>query len=456
MSAETLETFTNVPVLAFGLSRAGARCVLRTLYGFGVHLRIVESPEEVVIQLAEAPESLVLVGWGNVPAALPLFQGARLDPRRTLLVAVSEVPRSFQDKESFLSNPLIADIWEDPCLNKQAERKCRLYLELLQRRLLQAREAHLLMEMAYQKERLLAVLQDGVMMVTAEGYISDLNEFVIESLGYGRENLIGAHVAQILCPPQSEDPLIDWCAHPLHSVFATQQDASMEDTVLWRSDGRELPVNCELAVMYPGQSPEFLLVFQDLSIRKVEEAELNQLTRYDPVTGLASISLLRHFLLKTMARTLRNDRKLALLYVDLDDFRCINESFGRGGGDSLLRSVGRRLKNCIRTGDMVSRYQNDAFMIVLDEVSGRDDVEKLATQMLKNLNTPCDLSGVPVVSHASIGVAFYPDGARGIDDLIDHAKEAMEWVKLHGKNGHSVYGGEEPDGVPGGRQLLAH
>ena len=73
MSAETLETFTNVPVLAFGLSRAGARCVLRTLSDFGVHLRIVESPEEVVIQLAEAPESLVLVGWGNVPAALPVF-----------------------------------------------------------------------------------------------------------------------------------------------------------------------------------------------------------------------------------------------------------------------------------------------------------------------------------------------------------------------------------------------
>lgn len=308
------------------------------------------------------------------------------------------------------------------------------------------------MEMAYQKDRLLAVLRDGVMMVTAEGYISDLNEFAIESLGYGRESLIGAHIAEILCPPQSVDPLIDWCAHPLHGVFAMQQDASMEDTVLWRSDGRELPVTCDVAVMYPGQSPQFLLVFQDLSIRKAEEAELNHLTRYDPVTGLASISLLRHFLLKAMARTLRTDRKLAVLYVDLDDFHCINESFGRGGGDSLLRSVGRRLKNCIRTGDMVSRYQNDAFMIVLDEVSGRADVEKLASQILKNINTPCDLSGVPVVSHACIGVAFYPDGAMGIDDLIGHAKEAMEWVKFHGKNGHHVYGGE----TPGGRQLLAH
>ena len=142
--------------------------------------------------------------------------------------------------------------------------------------------------------------------------------------------------------------------------------------------------------------------------------------------------------------------------MDLDDFHCINETFGRSGGDSLLRSVGRRLKSCIRTGDMVSRYQNDAFMIVLDEVRGAADVEKLARQMLKHLNTPHDLSGVPVVSHASIGVAFYPDGAKGIDDLIDHAKEAMEQVKSRGKNGYHVYGNEELGLKLGKHKSLAH
>ena len=113
------------------------------------------------------------------------------------------------------------------------------------------------------------------------------------------------------------------------------------------------------------------------------------------------------------------------------------------GGDSLLRSVGRRIKNCIRTGDLVSRYQNDAFIVVLDEVRHTSDVQKLARQMLDKLSSPHDLSGVPVVSHASIGIAFYPQGAMGIDELIDQAKEAMEWVKLNGKNGLHVFGNDE-------------
>ncbi len=441
MSPDALNTFTNVPVFACSLPSDMARGLVSALAGFGLHLRVLDAPEEITPLVSETPESLLLLGASDpqLPGLLDTL-ATDFSAKRTLLVVISEQPLAGPLRRTCLDHPLVADIWEGPDLLSLAERKCRLYLELLQRRLLQAKEEQMLIEMAYQKDRLLSALRDGVLMLTAEGYLSDLNDFAIESLGYGRENLIGAHISQILCPPDSSDPLIDWCEHPLHTAFATQQDSSIEDTVVWRSDGTELPVNCELAVMYPGQAPEYLLVFQDLSIRKAEEEQLNQLTRYDPVTGLASISLLRHFLLKAMARALRNSRRLALLYVDLDDFHCINESFGRSGGDSLLRSVGRRLKNCIRTGDMVSRYQSDAFMIVLDEVRRPEDVEKLARQMLQNLNTPHDLSGVPVVSHASIGVAFYPDGAMGIDDLIDHAKEAMDWVKLHGKNAHHVYG----------------
>ena len=299
-------------MFALGLSQAVSRDLVRTLSDCGLNLRVAMSAEQLLPQVSQTPECLVFLGAQWAVAALELFVCAELDPRKTLVVVIGEVlPES--EQSSLLSSPLVADIWEDLNFGALGDRRCRMYLELLQRRLLQAKEAHLLMEMAYQKDRLLAALPDGVMMLTGEGYISDLNDFVIEILGYGRESLIGAHVSQILCSPESADPLFDWCVHPLHSVFATQHDGSLEDTTLWRSDGSELSVNCEFVVMYPGQSPEFLLVFQDLSIRKTEEAELNQLTRYDPVTGLASMSLLRHFLLKAMARALRNDRKLALL-----------------------------------------------------------------------------------------------------------------------------------------------
>ncbi len=179
---------------------------------------------------------------------------------------------------------------------------------------------------------------------------------------------------------------------------------------------------------------------------QAQEIQPQQLTRHDPVTGLVNVSLMRHFLLKAMARALRNDRRLAVLYIDLDDFHCINESFGLNGGNSLLKSVGQRIKNCIRIGDLVSRYQNDAFMVVLDEIRHDKDVEKVAQQIMGQLNTPHDLSGVPIISHASIGISFYPQGSIGIEGLIDQAIQAMRWVKLHGKNNLHVAGSEEQAG----------
>ncbi|MDX1694429.1 MAG: sensor domain-containing diguanylate cyclase [Ketobacteraceae bacterium] len=451
-----MNSFTNVPVFAHQLPSDLVRGLVGVFAGFGLNLRTSASLEDLQLHLSDVPESLVFLLADETVLQQLKALSEEANGARTLLVLVSEQPLAGPLREECQAFPLVADIWEGPGVLAMANKKCRLYLELLQRRVLLAKEEQMLVEMAYQKDRLLTVLRDGVLMITAEGYLSDLNDFALETLGYGRENLIGAHVSRILCPPDSKDPLLDWCEHPLHTAIVTQQDSSIGDTQFWRSDGAGLPVGCELAVMYPGQAPEYLVVFQDLSIRKAEEQQLNQLTRYDPVTGLASISLLRHFLLKAMARALRNDRRLALLYVDLDDFHCINESFGRSGGDSLLRSVGRRLKNCIRTGDMVSRHQSDAFMIVLDEVRRPNDVEKLARQMLKNLNNPHDLSGVPVVSHASIGIAFYPDGAIGIDELIDQAKEAMEWVKLHGKNGHHVHGSDEFTRKHPNGKLLTH
>lgn len=453
MSPEALDTFTNVPVIAYRLASPLVKALVRQLADLGSHLRVVDDYEELLMLCENTPESLLLCGLSAASPGDIEALTTQIDHRRTLVVVVG-APEL--DMAPYACLPGVIDQWQRPPSAELIRQKTRFYLELLQRRALQVKEQQMLSAMAYQKDRLLGVLRDGVLMVTAEGYISDLNEFALGVLGYGRENLVGAHVSQILCPPDCPDPLLEWCEHPVYSAVATQQDVSIEDAALWRSDGQTLPISCDVAVLYPGQSPEYLLVFQDISIRKAEEAQLNQLTRYDPVTGLASVSLLRHFLLKAMARALRNDRRLALLYLDLDDFHCINESFGASGGDSLLRSVGRRLKNCIRTGDMVSRYQNDAFMIVLDEVRRPQDVEKLARQMLEKLATPHDLSGVPVVSHASIGIAFYPDGSMGIDGLIDQAKEAMEWVKLNGKNGHHIYGEDELSAQRLQGKTLAH
>lgn len=441
MSLDAVETLPNTPVISLAVPNQLNRLLASTMEGCGLHLRIAESIENVEAILNVAENVLVFVGGEDV-AECQGYMAALLknfDPKSALMVAC--VAQGDQSSHEIMAQGA-TDVLDPSLPESVLLRRCNLYLELLQRRNLSSKEQQLIGRLAYQKERLLSLLPDGILYVSNDGYISDLNEAAMGALGYGPEELVGAHLSQILCEPNSSDPLLDWCEHPLYSAMATQQDAHTEDTGMWRSDGSMLPVDCEIGVLYPGQEPEYILIFQDISIRKTEEAELNQLTRYDPVTGLANVSLMRHFLLKAMARALRNDRRLAVLYIDLDDFHCINESFGMSGGNSLLKSVGRRLKNCIRTGDLVSRYQDDAFMVVLDEVRHNEDVEKVAHQMMEKLVTPHDLSGVPVVAHASIGIAFYPKGSIGIDALIEQATEAMQWIKLHGKNGVRVAGTE--------------
>lgn len=336
----------------------------------------------------------------------------------------------------------ITDTLVIPASSRVMVHRFKLLLELWQRRRLESRERLALQATRHEYEQILAQLEEGVLVFDRDGAILDANNAALEWLVCPREQLLGAPVARLLAGPWAEDPLLDWCDHPLFIPVTRAEPVRLEDTHLWRADGEMLPVACRLQPLDATADGRLILVFTDITIRKAEEALVDQLTRYDAVTGLANAPLMRHFLLKAMARALRNDRLLAVLYVDLDDFGCINESFGRKAGNQLLRSVGRRLRGCIRTGDLVSRYHEDTFIIVLDEVRSEEDAERIAEQILLKMGTPHDV-GAQIVVHASIGLAFYPSQSIGIDTLLQRAAEAAMQVKAQGKNNYRAYSADD-------------
>lgn len=436
-----LEPFHSVAVFGLGFTAQQHPAFAATFSALGCRWRPSSSSLELAEYLSESPYSLVFVSlsaWQNLSDTEALAN----HHQSALFVVCGEAFVVELETSHCVADYLCLNISEQQLLSRS-----RVYVELLQRRILLRQEQQCAKRLQDEREALFSMLPDGVLKISHEGYVVDMNDAALDVLGYSRETLIGAHLSRLLCPPTSEEPLLDWCEHSLYSAIMTQQEKYVTDVPMWRADSLEIPVSGEIACVRsldPQDKMDFMLVFQDISIRKAEEAELDQLTRYDPITGLGNMSLLRHYLLKGMARALRHDRQIALLYLDLDDFYGIRESMGNGVANQLLRSVGRRLKDCIRAGDMVSRIQNDAFLVVLDEVRSTEDVEKLARQMLRKLNQPFDLEGVPMVAHGSMGIALYPDGSIGIDGLIDNSKAAMEWVKDNGKNGVSVFGKERP------------
>lgn len=362
----------------------------------------------------------------------------------TWVLAPGVVPAQWLDR---LLQGGVTDTLVIPASSRVMVHRFKLLLELWQRRRLESRERLALEAERLEREQILAQLEEGVLIFDRDGTVLDANNAALEWLVCPREQLLGSPVARLLAGPWSEDPLIDWCDHPLFVPVTRAEAIRLDDTHLWRADGEMLPVACRLHPLDASADGRLMLVFTDITVRKAEEALVDQLTRYDAVTGLANAPLMRHFLLKAMARALRNDRLLAVLYVDLDDFGCINESFGRKTGNQLLRSVGRRLRGCIRTGDLVSRYHEDTFIIVLDEVRSEEDAERIAEQILLKLGTPHDV-GAQIVVHASIGLAFYPSQSIGIDTLLQRAADTAMQVKAQGKNNYRTYSVDDSARVP--------
>lgn len=198
--------------------------------------------------------------------------------------------------------------------------------------------------------------------------------------------------------------------------------------------------------------PEILFCsVQDVTELKNAEAEIKQLAFYDGLTGLAN----RMFFLNRLSQEIhvarRNDQMLALLYLDLDQFKFINDSFGHHLGDILLKKVAEVLQQCIRTTDFASRLQTsekgpliarlggDEFTIILTDVKRPDNAAMIARRILKSLNQLFTLDRVQVTPSASIGISLFPSDGEDGTVLLKHADTAMYQAKKQGRNNYQFY-----------------
>jgi diguanylate cyclase (GGDEF)-like protein/PAS domain S-box-containing protein len=271
--------------------------------------------------------------------------------------------------------------------------------------------------------------KEGIMVTDAKNKIISVNRSFIEITGYSAEDVIG------------QDPSILSSGLQTHE-FYQRMWTIIAETGSWQGEVWDRRKNGEV---YPealtiicvkninGTIINHLAIFSDISERKLAQERIQQLAHYDVLTGLPNRVLFNDRLEQAMISAQRNHSRISLLFLDIDRFKQINDTLGHSTGDQLLQNVGRRLLECVREQDTVSRQGGDEFIIVLADADATG-AELVAEKILHAILQPYTIEQHDLRITASIGIAVYPDHAQDSENLIKYADVAMYQAKENGRN----------------------
>ena len=208
-----------------------------------------------------------------------------------------------------------------------------------------------------------------------------------------------------------------------------------------RRDGEVFPENRTVVAVRDdnGALLHYLCMFSDISAEKFAAERIHRLAHYDAITDLPNRVLLQDRLLHAINRAARAQTRLALLFLDLDGFKLINDTYGHAAGDEVLRLVGDRLSSRLRKADVVARIGGDEFAVVLSDITNDSDVQVACDQLLKLVTEPYDIDQQNYHVTTSIGVAMYPEDGTDVQELLKNADAAMYQAKANGKNRYAFY-----------------
>jgi diguanylate cyclase (GGDEF)-like protein/PAS domain S-box-containing protein len=265
--------------------------------------------------------------------------------------------------------------------------------------------------------------------------ILQANREFIRLFGYSLDECIGASIYDLVIPDERrhEREML------LHTV-ASEGRASLE-TVRRTRSGEFLDVSVVVTQVVLGPDAMGTLVaYRDIRPQKRAEARLQHTALHDPLTGLANRALFLDRLTLTMARLERRpDRNFAVVFLDLDRFKQVNDSYGHAAGDALLLAVTERLRTCLRPQDTIARFGGDEFALLLDDTGSSADISGVIERIQHAIQKPVDLGETEVLVSASMGIALSADGFSSADDLMQRADHAMYTAKANGKACHEFF-----------------
>lgn len=270
-------------------------------------------------------------------------------------------------------------------------------------------------------------IADGIIVLNAEGRIAEMNPMAEHMLGLTPATVLGQHAEDALPAWLYSKELLTIGTEEYRQIVSTP-DASMVYEV------RRMALRS-----YAGDITGRLLLLRDDTERRRLEDRLEIMAFYDNLTGLANRALFQDRLEQELTRGHRQHSSTAIIFLDLDSFKDINDTRGHSAGDKVLCQVAERLSTCVRASDTVARLGGDEFMVILPNVQSVTDVFTTAERILIACEAPVQAGNTPCYITASLGIAIAPDDGDSVEELMQHADLAMYRAKQEGKNRYVLF-----------------
>ncbi len=272
---------------------------------------------------------------------------------------------------------------------------------------------------------------DAILITTAEGLILRVNPAFTRVTGYTADEVIG-HTPAILRSGRHDETFYANMWESIRRTGSWQGD-------IWnrRKDGALFVERLSISAVRNNTArrvSHYVGVFSDVTEVRTQQQRFAHMAHHDSLTGLPNRSLMADRLAQALSRAMRNQRQVALMFLDLDRFKEVNDTLGHALGDALLKGVADRLESCVRDSDSVARQAGDEFLVLLPDLEEGSHAGQVASKILTALATPLLIDGHRVQTSSSVGIALFPGDAHDADTLLSHADTALYHAKAAGRN----------------------
>jgi diguanylate cyclase (GGDEF)-like protein/PAS domain S-box-containing protein len=276
----------------------------------------------------------------------------------------------------------------------------------------------------------------AILVTDAQARIVSVNPAFTEITGYRADEAIGENPRKF-ASGRHDAAFYDamWGSLKKHGIWAGE---------VWdrRKNGAVYPKWLTINAVQDGENGEvthYVAIFSDITEQKESAARIEHLAYHDPLTGLPNRYALNAHLAQSLADSRRNGTQLAVMFIDLDRFKNINDSLGHDIGDQLLVAVARRIRGALRESDTVARLGGDEFVVVVPGIVGPEDAARVAEKIVVEVGAPLVLAGHTLHTSPSIGIGMFPTDGGGVQTLMKNADAAMYHAKQHGRNGFRFF-----------------
>jgi len=279
---------------------------------------------------------------------------------------------------------------------------------------------------------------EGILITDAYFNVLEVNQAYLNITGYEREEVIGEKPVVMNTGLHNQQYYDD--------LWRTLREEGKWVGEIWsrRKNGESYPEWLSISAVVDSKKivQNYVAVFTDITLRKQSEERLQFLANHDALTHLPNRTLLQERIEQGLLRTKRSHGKLAILFIDLDRFKIINDTLGHHAGDMLLQEAARRLKDCLRVSDTVARQGGDEFVVLIEDFADVQYLSAVARKIMNVLGQPFILLSQELYISASIGISVYPEDGMDIFSLLKNADVAMYRAKESGKNTFQFYAAE--------------